>query len=168
MIISPPLADSLPSLLTTLSSPSSIVHPFFGKPVSLALLQPSVVLPSHNNFQPSLFSLSDKVFGIKFISGTAIFSGVLFFSRSVVQMRIFLQATVFPSSFLPTSCTCKAIKPEGVTSSIILAHSIPFTQVRIELPIASIRPLFHSLLLKAFLAGGLAVSRYIQARRASS
>ena len=67
--ISPPLADSAPSLFITFKSPFSIFQPFAGKVESLAPLHPSVVLPSHNRFHPSFASLGEIVLTIRFTSG---------------------------------------------------------------------------------------------------
>ena len=73
-------------------------------------------------------------------------------------MRISFQLTVLPSSAASLiACTCKAMKPTGVISSQILAQGTPFIQVRIELPTASIRALFHALFLKAVFADGFSV-----------
>ena len=70
-------------------------------------------------------------------------------------LTVDFKITVFPSSAaLQIACTCKAINPTGVMSSQILAQGTPLIQVRIELPIASIRALFQALFLKAVRAEG--------------
>jgi len=74
--ISPPLADSAPPLFITFRIPFSISQPFVGKVENLAPLQPSVVLPSHNNVQPSLASYGEIVLSIIFISGATCSCGV--------------------------------------------------------------------------------------------
>ena len=64
--ISPPLVDSPPSDFRTFKMPSSMIQPLSGNVVDLAPRQPLVVLPSHNNFQPSFCSCDDRVLGTLF------------------------------------------------------------------------------------------------------
>ena len=54
--ISPPPPACLPSDAKTVIQPLLISHPFSGKRFVNALIQPLLVLPSNNNFQPSFFS----------------------------------------------------------------------------------------------------------------
>src|SRR5690606_15982627 len=138
-----PLVDSPPPPFSTLSIPPSTTQPLAGKASSFAPLHPFVVLPSHKSFQPSLFSLSEMVLDDVFICTIlSELSGLLYFSRSSVRMRILLQLTVLPSkSLLFIECTCNAINPLAVTSSIISEAGTPLTHVRSEFPIASIRAL---------------------------
>lgn len=56
--ISPPFVDSPPPLFSTFKIPLSITQPLDGKVLIRAPFHPSVVLPSHNNFHPSLVSCS--------------------------------------------------------------------------------------------------------------
>ena len=62
-------------------------------------------------------------------------SGVRYSFTLSVQMRIFFHATVLASSaLLPTWCTCRPMKPEGVILSQRLAQATPLSQVRMLLP----------------------------------
>src|SRR5262245_10151189 len=60
-MISPPPADSSPLLSCTVRTPSFMLQPRVGNLSDFGLRQPSVVLPSHSNFQPAAFSVSVSV-----------------------------------------------------------------------------------------------------------
>ena len=68
----------------------------------------------------------------------------------------------------PMPWTWSAMMPRGVRSSTMSAHGTPFSQVRMDVPMASTRNLFHSPLRIAFCASFCPSSVCSQPRRASS
>ena len=168
--MSPKATASPPPVSTTVSAPSLISQPFSGNPVSFAPRQPAVVLPSHSSVQPSFASRAESAFGMWFSCGVSPLSGVRFASRFAVMIRRLRKRMTFPAldASDPMECTCSASTPLGVRSSRMFATGTPFTQVRIELPMASTRNVFHAFILKAFLAASLPSFVYSHPRRASS
>src|SRR5690606_36423135 len=132
--------------------PSLIAQPLSGKVFLYAPRHPVDDFPSKRSSMPYCFSASDKLLGIVFLTNTPC-SGSGF--STVVLIRILRQLICLPSSFLLLiECTCRAIKPLEMASSIKCATGIPFSQVRMEFPMHSIFPRFHWPCLNAVLAEG--------------
>src|ERR1700690_588797 len=130
MMLPPACASALP-LETTESSPSWRRQLLAGKASEFGLCQPSVVLPSQSNFQPSAFSCALNVL----------------FSLLISRRRRWRKDTFSPTLLVscPTPWTCRAITPRGVRLSVISARNSPFSQVLMDGPFATMRSLFHSL-----------------------
>ena len=125
-MMSPAARASPPPLSSTLSSPSRICQPSFGKALSRALRQPQLVRPSQSSSKPCERSSSVSVFGAMPVA-----------ARGSSRIRIFRHFTVRPASF--ASWTWKPMKPERVTPSVMSAIAVPFTHVRSRSPLASTR-----------------------------
>ena len=142
VMMSPPLVLSLPSPLLTARMPSSMVQPWSGKEPSLrALCQPAELLPSKRSFQPSAISSSVRVLAMQLTTGAG--EGLAYFSTSCVMMRMLRQQTLAPWRSGLTVWTWRAMKPSLSTSSIRLVQAMPFTQVRMWLPMTSTRAEFQ-------------------------
>ena len=138
--ISPPFLDSDPPDSRTVRFPFFISHPNSGNSSALAPRHPLVVSPSQSKRQPLRFSDSVSLLTNQLTSGTSGSVSMRYFSISSVRIFMFFQRTVSPSCFLSEiPCTCKAINPSAVLSSVRLAHWIPLIHVLNELPTASIR-----------------------------
>ena len=78
---------------------------------------------------------------MQFTQGAVV--GVAYFSTSLVRMRRSFQQILLPIWSGPTTCTCRAMKPVGSTSSMRFVQGMPLTQVRMCVPMHSTRAWFQ-------------------------
>ena len=114
--ISPPFCDSPPEEGITLIMPSWMLQPLSGNEALCAPRQPRVVEPSNNKRTPRSFSMSDSWLGRRLATKMG---GVWVRLSPSVLIRMLRHMICLPGcSPLGMACTCRAMNPLGVRSSM--------------------------------------------------